>query len=75
MIIRHNDVRNLTAELLSEVCHDVAIEPGLTPLSGEQFESETTSKEDDSRCDVAARGFWTRGSKAFFDVRDDSIST
>ena len=69
VIIRHNDVRNLTAELLSEVCHDVAIEPGLTPLSGEQFESETTSKEDDSRCDVAARGFWTRGSKAFFDVR------
>ena len=69
VIIRHNEVRDLTAELLSEVCNDVAIEPALTPLSGEEFESETTSRENDSRCDVAARGFWMRGSKAFLDVR------
>ena len=66
---RHNDVRDLTAELLSEVCHDVANEPEEPGEPGEQFESETTSKEDDCRSDVAARGFWTRASKAFFDVR------
>ena len=29
----------------------------------------TASMEDDSRCDVAARGFWIRGNKAFLDVR------
>ena len=69
MVIRHNEVRDLTAELLSEVCNDVAIEPSLTPLSGEIFQSQTTSTEDDSRCDIAARGFWVRGSKAFLDVR------
>ena len=69
VVIRHNEVRDLTAELLSEVCHDVATEPGLTPLSGEEFDSNTTSQENESRCDVAARGFWTRGSKAFLDVR------
>ena len=68
-MIRHNEVRDITAELLTEVCNDVAIEPSLTPLSGEIFESTTTSREDDSRCDVAARGFWVRGSKAFLDVR------
>ena len=45
VIIRHNEVRDLTAELLSEVCNDVAVEPALTPLSGEEFESETTSRE------------------------------
>ena len=69
VVIRHNEVRDLTAELLSEVCNDVAIEPSLTPLSGEIFQSQTTSTEDDSRCDIAARGFWVRGSKAFLDVR------
>ena len=69
VIIRHNEVRDLTAELLAEVCNDVATEPSLTPLSGEEFTSRTTSREDDARCDVAARGFWVRGSKAFLDIR------
>ena len=59
----------MTAELLSEVCNDVSIEPGLTPLSGEDFLEQNTTKKEDSRCDVAARGFWVRGSKAFLDVR------
>ena len=30
--IRHNEVRDLTATLLSEVCHNVSFEPGLQPL-------------------------------------------
>ena len=57
VVIRHNEVRDLTAELLAEVCNDVATEPSLTPLSGEEFESNTTSREDETRCDVAARRF------------------
>ena len=67
--MRHNEVRDLTAELLAEVCNDVATEPSLTPLTGEEFTSRTTSKEDDARRNVAARGFWVRGSKAFLDIR------
>ena len=35
--IRHNEVRDFTAELLSEICKDVAVEPLLTPLTGEVF--------------------------------------
>ena len=42
--IRHNEVRDLTATLLMEVCHNVSIEPDLQPLTGEQL-SLTTSKE------------------------------
>ena len=34
---RHNEIRDLTANLISEVCSDVQIEPKLQPLSGEQF--------------------------------------
>ena len=34
-ILRHNEVRDVTANLMSEVCHDVRTEPDLQPLSGE----------------------------------------
>ena len=33
--LRHNDVRNITATLLKEVCHDVRVEPILQQLTGE----------------------------------------
>ena len=36
--IRHNEVRDITASLLSEVCHGVSIEPHLQPLSGETMQ-------------------------------------
>ena len=32
--IRHNEIRDLTAALLSEVCHDVSTEPHLQPMTG-----------------------------------------
>ena len=38
--IRHNDLRHLTANMMSEMCKDTEIEPKLTLLSGDikQFE-------------------------------------
>ena len=33
--LRHNELRDLTANLLSEVCVDVAIEPQLNYITGE----------------------------------------
>ena len=51
-IIRHNEVRDLTAELLSEVCNDVSIEPSLTPLSGEEFDSNQTPQIEMTTPDV-----------------------
>ena len=36
-MIRHNEIRDITASLLTEVCPNVAIEPPLQPLSGETF--------------------------------------
>jgi len=40
----HNyEIRNTTAKLLKEVCHDVKIEPSLIPLTGETF-TEKNSK-------------------------------
>ena len=66
--IRHNEVRDFTAEILDEVCSDVAVEPLLTPLSGEQFNLRSTNTEEHARLDVSARGVWVRGSRAFFDI-------
>ena len=69
-IIRHNEVRDLLANLLTEVCHDVSIEPHLQPLNGESFSTRSASIEDSARLDVAASGFWGgRFERAFFDVR------
>ena len=66
--IRHNEIRNFTAEILSECYHDVHVEPMLTPLTGENFPLSTITT-DEARVDVAARGVWTKGQMAFFDVR------
>ena len=69
-IIRHNYVRDLTAKLLSEVCHDVQTEPHLQPLTGEILRYKTAVHEDDARVDIRAAGFWgCRHHRSFFDVR------
>ena len=67
--LRHNSIRNITASLLAQVCNDVKVEPALTPLSGETFETKMSNIQDNARLDIAARGFWIPGQKAFFDVR------
>ena len=67
--IRHNEVRDFTAGILSEICNDVAVEPLLTPLTGEKFAHKSANTDDNARLDVSARGVWIKGSRAFFDIR------
>ena len=68
--IRHNEIRDMTASLMSEVCHNVKIEPGLQPVTGEQFEHRTANREEGARLDIVAQSFWGRDRQsAFFDVR------
>ena len=68
--IRHNEIRDLTATLLSEVCHSVSIEPELQPITGENFTYATANVQDEARSDIAANGFWgSRFERTFFDVR------
>ncbi|XP_076042251.1 uncharacterized protein LOC143026133 [Oratosquilla oratoria] len=67
--MRHDGVRDLTAQMLQEVCKDGTIEPTLLPLGGENFRFRTSNTSDEARMDVNARGFWTRGQLAFFDMR------
>ena len=68
IIQRHNELRDLEAELLNIVCNDVQIEPVLQEINGEALNSGS-NKSPDARLDVHARGFWERQRSAFFDVR------
>ena len=67
--LRHNQIRNITACLLKEVCHDVRIEPPLQQLTGENLHERISIKTDEARVDISARNFWIAGQMAFFDVR------
>ena len=62
--LRYNELRDFTAEILSEVCSDVCTEPHLQPLSGETLTYATANVEDGACLDVSATGWST--SKGFF---------
>ena len=68
--VRHNDLRDFTANLLTEVCPNVCIEPPLQALTGEVLSHGTSNSEDGARLDVSAQGFWgDRHQRTFFGVR------
>ena len=67
--VRHNDLRDLTTNMLSKVCKDVEIEPKLTALTDEVFGSRTANTTNEARLDIRARGVWERGQQLFLDLR------
>ena len=67
--IRRNELRDFTANVMMEVCHNVCLEPPLRPLTGEALTYATANTEDGARLDISAQGFWdNRYQRAFFDV-------
>ena len=67
-ITRHNELRNLTAEILGKVCKNVVIVPLLVSLTGEEvLKSSNTSNQ--TRPVMSARGSQINGQTAFCDVR------
>ena len=55
--MRHNQLPDLTAVLMKDICQNVAREPPLQTLSGKTL-SNSTAGADGARLDVAADGFW-----------------
>ena len=68
-IHHHNEIYNLTAELLSQVCHNICLEPSLQKLNNEHYKLRTANTDDNARLDISADGFWERTERASFDVR------
>ena len=68
--IRHNAVRDITAQILTELCPNVGVEPTLQPLNGESFPFRSTNTEDGARLDIKSQNFWDKSKQpTFFDVR------
>ena len=67
---RHNEIRDLTATLLTEVCKDVRVEPELQPVTHEVLNGATANSQDGARLDIAANGVWGGNfERTYFDVR------
>ena len=64
--MRHDNLRDFNAKLLSKVQKDVETEPSLIPIVGENINGNSA---DGARVDVRAKGFWRPGQSAYFDVR------
>ena len=68
--LRHNELRDITATLLLDLCKDVELEPSLLTLNEEEQTMRKTAKTNEEiRLDIWARSFWVSGQKAFFHVR------
>ena len=66
----HDEIRDVTANLLSFVCHNVSVELTLQPISDETLAGASVNTQDGARSDISASGFWDgRFERAFFDIR------
>ena len=57
IIQRHNELRDLEAEMLRMVCNNVEVEPVLQEVTEETL-NYGANKAPDARLDIHARGFW-----------------
>ena len=67
--MRHNEIRDITGELMEEVCKDVRREPMLLELNNEPLRQQSANRRPEARLDISADGFWTPGQRVFLDVR------
>ena len=58
LYMRHNDLRDLTANMMLEVCKDTKTKSKLTPVSGEELQDRTSNNSNEARVDIRTRGFW-----------------
>ena len=68
--IRHNEIRDLTATVLTKVCNDVCTEPELQPVTDEELIGATANSQPGARLDIAANGVWGGTfERTYFDIR------
>ena len=67
MLMRHNCIRDLEAEIMQELCSDVRIEPELMPLDNNLIRNEYNA--ENARVDVSGIGVWGPFERTFLDIR------
>ena len=65
--MRHNRLRDLEADLMREVCHNVQVEPELLPIDNDG--PGRGNRAEKARLDVAGVGVWGAYEKTFLDIR------
>ena len=55
--IQLNDLRDLAADMMSEVYKDTEIEPKLKLLSGKEVQGTTSNNSNEARIDIRTRSF------------------
>ena len=67
--IRHNEMQDFTASLLTEICDKVCVEPQLQPVTSDQLNGASANRQNGARLDVSANGVWGgRFQKTYLDV-------
>ena len=69
VIMRHNRIRDVEAEIMKEVCKDVRTEPELIPITNTEHHNNNGNNTDKARLDVAAVGVWGPLERTFLDIR------
>jgi len=71
MYVVHAEEANISylINLMSDVCHNVGLEPILQPITNERLHHSTANTEDGARVDIKAQGFGENDSVFFIDVR------
>ena len=72
--MRHNEVRDLEAEFLSDICKDVRIEPGLLPVGNTHLPLSANTAEN-ARLDTSAVGLYSPFERNFTDVRITNLNS
>ena len=63
VVQRHNEIRDVTVELMAEMCKDDEVEPQLIKFNGEEMVHKSAKTNDHVRIDIAARCFWVKGQR------------
>ena len=68
--LRHNEIWDITASLLTEVCSEVCVEPDLQPVTSDQVNDVSANSQKGAKLDVSANGVWGgRFQKTYFDMK------
>ena len=67
MMMRHNCIRDLQAEIMQEVCSNVRIEAELMPLDNNLMRNGNNA--ENIRLDVSGIGVWGPFERTFLDIR------
>ena len=67
--MRHNEIRDFTANIMTKVCQDDCIGPQLQELSGKLLHHATSTRDNGAHVDIRVHRFWGEQSwRSFFDV-------